>query len=105
MTEDMPEDVKAAATSAVYGADGRGMIGLGRRFLQDRVARAILAERRRCAQIAAAEQEAMERAADSYRVPVSEANVRLADLHDQGATVAGRLATAILLGGGGSGLG
>lgn len=49
MTEDVPEDVKAAATKAVFGADGRGMIGLGRRNLQSRVARAILAERERMA--------------------------------------------------------
>ena len=97
MTEDMPEDVKAHARElwsqvGAIDADPPHVI-----------AHAILAERRRCAQIAEAEQEAMERAAYSYRVPASEANVRLAYLHDQGATVAGRIAAAIRGDGNGEG--
>ena len=53
------------------------------------------AERERCAKIADAEAAAMERVADSYRVPKTGANITLAHLHDQGAVVAGQIAAAI----------
>lgn len=49
---EIPEDVMRLASRAVYGSDGRGMIGRDRDQLDRRVARAIMAERERCAVIA-----------------------------------------------------
>ena len=51
MTEDMPEDVKAAAREAALDQLNQRLDGQ-RVSLEDAFARAILAERRRCAQIA-----------------------------------------------------
>lgn len=60
---DIPEDawseVKAIARKAVW-ADGRGMIGRERNYLEDRIARAILADR-------AAQAERMARLEEALR--------------------------------------
>ena len=60
---DIPEDAwseaKAIARKAVW-ADGRGMIGRERNYLEDRIARAILADR-------AAQAERMARLEDALR--------------------------------------
>ena len=53
MAESEIPDIRKAAVQAVHGLDGRGMIGIDRQFLADRVYRAIANERERCRLIAA----------------------------------------------------
>jgi hypothetical protein len=55
----------------------------------------ILAERERCAQICDKEAAAMQRVADFHRPPRVDYDPALADMHEQGAAVASRLADAI----------
>lgn len=66
---DIPEDAwseaKAIARKAVW-ADGRGMIGRERNYLEDRVARAILADRAAQAERMARLEEALKPFADEF---------------------------------------
>lgn len=54
MEDEKSADIRKAAVRAVYGWDGRGLIGRDRASLTDRVYRAIEAERERCARVAEA---------------------------------------------------
>lgn len=56
MSADPWEEAVAKARKAIYD-DGRGMIGRNRNYLQDRVARAILAERKEAADALASKDE------------------------------------------------
>lgn len=56
MSADPWEEAVAKARKAIYD-DGRGMIGRNRNYLQDRVARAILAERKEAADVLASKEE------------------------------------------------
>lgn len=92
---DIPEEVWAEARkSRLASADAAMMIDAWRRtdFL---IASAILAERERAAAKCDAEEASMNRVADFLTPPRTEADPHAAEIHRQGAAVAGRLAAAI----------
>ncbi|TGV15852.1 hypothetical protein EN816_00955 [Mesorhizobium sp. M8A.F.Ca.ET.173.01.1.1] len=92
-------DMAAATVEAIQEECFREKLFLGtvnaRAVIRDYLAREILAERERCAVICDKEVAAMQRVADFHRPPRVDYDPALADMHDQGATVAFKLAAAI----------